>query len=182
MRKAVIQIRMGLGIIATWNRGTCATIQNECVHRSADVSTLLNHMGDTGECPEWYNLSPKGCHKSVFEIMGLSLEKTVPYFGNHYVNLGYFLACKCCGTRLQCQPKATKCKTLGCLLRDHWEEGEEGMQGSKMDRGLGAEEEVSESWVCEVRAPYTLPCSLNIHPSHRGSHLHRCDVERIGCC
>lgn len=58
---------------------------------SANASSLVRSHGDTGERPEQSDPQPRGLDKSVVQIMGLLVEKTVAYFGNYYLNLCFLL-------------------------------------------------------------------------------------------
>ena len=92
MRKAILPNSMALDIITT-----CAVIQKEWYlfipEESANVSLLLNHTRTQVNALSDPTLISRGLSKSVVWILRLLVEKIITYFGNHYFNLCFLLAC-----------------------------------------------------------------------------------------
>lgn len=88
---------MALDIFTALKGGSWAVIQTECCvfipDKSANGSSLSNHIRAQMNTFEWSDLQFRGINKSIIWIMGLLMEKNIyiTYFGNYCLNLCFFL-------------------------------------------------------------------------------------------
>lgn len=91
VRKAILQKRMALDVIAASQGGTCAVIQTGCCvfipDESANVSSLLNHVRTqvialSDQTPSLGRLT-----NQWFRSWDSQWKKIITYFGNHFPDL-----------------------------------------------------------------------------------------------